>query len=129
MADSEIDVDRILAGIASADTNLKARGRTVPRFVVLGNARWNRYNNIDRTMFFKNHVIFSSTYHAKRDAQIVRDFDSAYIRAFGTLPTLYAYRGYDAAMIFVLRCITISSTTWRAAFMLRCRPFIGSSIP
>lgn len=51
-------------------------------------------------MFFKNHVIFSSTYHAKRDAQIVRDFDSAYIRAFGTLPTLYAYRGYDAAMIF-----------------------------
>ena len=100
MADSEIDVDRILSGIASADTNLKARGRTVPRFVVLGNARWNRYNNIDRTMFFKNHVIFSSTYHAKRDAQIVRDFDSAYIRAFGTLPTLYAYRGYDAAMIF-----------------------------
>lgn len=100
MADSEIEVDRILAGIASADTNLKARGRTAPRFAVLGNARWNRYNNIDRTMFFKNHVIFVPTYHAKRDARIVRDFDSAYIRAFGTLPTLYAYRGYDAASIF-----------------------------
>ena len=100
MADSEIEVDRILAGIASADTNLKARGRTEPRFAVLGNARWNRYHNIDRTMFFKNHVIFIPTYHAKRDAHLIRDFDSAYIRAFGTLPTLYAYRGYDAATIF-----------------------------
>lgn len=100
MSDNEIDVDRILAGIASADTNLKARGRTEPRFMVLGNARWNRYGNIDRTMFFKNHVVFVSTYHAKRDVQIVRDFDSAYIRAFGTVPSLYAYRGYDTAMIF-----------------------------
>lgn len=100
MSDNEIDVDRILAGIASADTNLKARGRTEPRFMVLGNARWNRYGNIDRTMFFKNHVVFVSMYHAKRDVRIVRDFDSAYIRAFGTVPSLYAYRGYDTAMIF-----------------------------
>ncbi len=100
MSDNEVDVDRILAGIASADTNLRARGRTTPRFTVLGNARWNRYNNIDRSMFFKDHVTFLSTYHAKRDAEAVRDFDSAYIRAFGVLPTLYAYRGYDAASIF-----------------------------
>ena len=100
LSDNEIDVDRILAGIASADTNLRARSVATPRFLVLGNARWNRYNNIDRTMFFKNHVVFLSTYHAKRDARIVRDFDSAYIRAFGTIPSLYAYRGYDTAMIF-----------------------------
>ncbi len=100
LSDNEVDVDRILAGIASADTNLRARGRTAPRFTVLGNARWNRYNNIDRSMFFKDHVTFLSTYHAKRDVQVVRDFDSAYIRAFGVLPTLYAYRGYDVASIF-----------------------------
>ena len=30
----------------------------------------------------------------------VRTFDSAYIRAFGALPTLYSYRGYDTAVIF-----------------------------
>lgn len=100
MADTEVNVDRILAGIASADTNLTARGHTSHRFTVLGNARWNRYNNIDRTMFFKDNVTFVSTYHAKRDAQVVRDFDSAYVQAFGVLPTLYSYRGYDAAMIF-----------------------------
>ncbi|MCM1300692.1 MAG: LysM peptidoglycan-binding domain-containing protein [Alistipes senegalensis] len=100
MADTEVNVDRILAGIASADTNLTARGHTSHRFTVLGNARWNRYNNIDRTMFFKDNVTFVSTYHAKRDAQAVRDFDSAYVQAFGVLPTLYSYRGYDAAMVF-----------------------------
>lgn len=101
MADNEIDVDRILAALASADTSLTSRGRTAPRFVVLGNARWNRYNNIDRTVFFKDRVVLISTYHAKRDSEVIVDFDSAYIRAFGALPTLYSYRGYDAAMIFV----------------------------
>lgn len=101
LSDNETEVDRILAALASADTNITSRGRKAPRFSVLGNTRWNRYNNIDRTIFFKTRVIFFSTYHAKRDAAAVRDFDSAYIRAFGALPTLYAYRGYDAAMIFV----------------------------
>lgn len=100
LADNEVDVDRILAALASADTNLTARGRTAPRYTVLGNARWNRYNNLDRTMFFKNRVVFVSTYHAKRDAEVVTAFDSAYLQAFGSLPSLYSYRGYDAAMIF-----------------------------
>lgn len=100
MADNEVDVDRILAALASADTSIASRGRITPQFVVLGNARWNRYTNIDRTMFFKNRVIFLSTYHAKRDADVVRAFDGAYIRAFGMLPTLYSYRGFDTAMIF-----------------------------
>lgn len=100
LSDNEVDVDRILAGLASADTNLTSRGRTAPRFVVLGNARWNRYNNLDRSVFFKDRVIFISTYHAKRDSQAVVDFDRCYIRAFGALPTLYSYRGFDTAMIF-----------------------------
>lgn len=100
MADNEIDVDRILVSLASAHAGLTGRGLPVARFAVLGNARWNRYNNIDRTMFFKNRVVFTSTYHAKRDSEAVRRFDSAYIRAFGTLPTLYSYRGYDTAAIF-----------------------------
>ena len=35
-----------------------------------------------------------------RDSQAILDFDRAYIRAFGALPSLYSYRGYDAALIF-----------------------------
>lgn len=41
-----------------------------------------------------------STYHAKRDSALVREFDSRYIEAYKMLPSLYAYRGYDTAMIF-----------------------------
>ena len=100
LSDNEVDIDRILAALASADTSLTSRGRTAPRFVVLGNTRWNRYNTVDRAMFFKNRVIFFSTYHAKRDSGTVRAFDDAYIRSFGALPSLFSYRGYDTAMIF-----------------------------
>ncbi len=100
LSDNETEVDRILAALASADTNLRSRSQGEPHYAVLGNSRWNRYRNIDRSIFFKNRVIFFSTYHAKRDAQVTIDFDRAYLGAFGTLPSLYAYRGYDAAMIF-----------------------------
>ena len=100
LSDDEVDVDRILAALASADSSLRSRGRTAPRYTVLGNVRWNRYNNIDRTTFFRNRVVFLSTYHAKRDAKVVTAFDSDYIESFGTLPTLYSYRGYDSALIF-----------------------------
>ena len=88
MTDDEVEVERILAAIASADTSITGRGRTAPRFVVLGNTRWNRYGNLDRTVFFKDRVVFISTYQAKRDSQAILAFDRAYIR------------GYDAAVIF-----------------------------
>ena len=100
LSDNEVDVDRILAALASADTSITSRGRTAPRFTVLGNARWNRFNNLDRAIFFKDRVVFISTYHAKRDSETVKAFDSAYLRAFGMLPTLFSYRGYDTAVIF-----------------------------
>ena len=100
LSDNSVDVERILAALASADTSITSRGRTAPRFVVLGNPRWNRFGGIDRAIYFKDRVVFFSAYHAKRDSEIVRTFDSAYIRAFGALPTLYSYRGYDTAVIF-----------------------------
>ncbi len=100
MADNEVDVDRILAAIASADTGIVSRGGTAPEFAVIGNTRWNRYGSIDRTVFFKDRVTMVSNYHARRDTDTVRAFDSRYIMAFGMLPSLYAYRGYDAAALF-----------------------------
>ncbi len=127
MAENEVDVDRILAAIASADTSITSRGLTAPSFVVLGNARWHRFGNIDRTMFFKDRLVFVSTYHAKRDAEVIASFDSDYIRAFGALPTLYSYRGYDAAMIFCPPCTATSKTTWRIPPTRRCRRPTASS--
>lgn len=100
LADNEVDVDRILASLASAQTNMQARGFGNPEYTVVGHARWNRYANIDRTTFFKNRVVLFSIFHAKRDSEEIRRFDTEYIRAFGSMPNLYSYRGYETAVIF-----------------------------
>ena len=100
-ADNEIEVDRILAAIASANISLSARSRSIAPFSILGNSRWNRYRNIDRSMLFSNRVIMLSTYHARRDDERVKEFDCRFVESFGTQPSLYAYRGYDAAMLFI----------------------------
>lgn len=100
LSSGEVDVDRILASLASAQTNMVARSQRVPEFRVVGSSRWNRYTNIDRTTFFKDRVVLFSIFHAKRDNEQVRQFDARYIRIFGSLPTLYSYRGYETALIF-----------------------------
>ncbi len=100
LPDNEVEVDRILASLASAQTNLQARSLTSGEFRVVGSTRWNRYNNIDRTTFFKNRVVLFSLLHAKRDSEAVKRFDGRYISAFGMMPNLYAYRGYETAVIF-----------------------------
>ncbi len=100
MSSSETDVDRVLSALSSAQINIVARGGKNPKYEVLGNSEWNRYKNIDRTILFKNSVVLVSSYHAKRDNITVRRFDSSYIEAYEAVPTLYTYRGYDAAIIF-----------------------------
>ncbi len=100
MSNNETDVDRILSALSSAQINFVARGGKSPKYEVLGNSTWSRYNNIDRTILFKNSVVLLSSYHAKRDAIAVKIFDSDYVKEFGAMPSLYAYRGYDAAVIF-----------------------------
>lgn len=101
LSDNETDTDRILAALASANISLTARSRTVAPFVVLGNNRWNRYKNIDRSIYFTDNVVMLSTYHVLRNDPKIKDFDSRFVAGFGSIPSLYAYRGYDAAAIFV----------------------------
>ena len=100
-ADNEIEVDRILAAVASANIALTARSQKVVPFVVYGNNRWNRYRNIDRAILFANNVVMLSTYHARRSEPKIRTFDKRFVEEYGALPSLYAYRGYDAAVVFV----------------------------
>ena len=100
-ADNEIEVDRILAAVASANIALTARSQKVVPFVVYGNNRWNRYRNIDRAILFTNNVVMLSTYHARRSEPKIRAFDKRFVEEFGALPSLYSYRGYDAAVVFV----------------------------
>jgi|GEM_PF-44830 len=100
LANNETDVDRILTAIASANISLTAKTRNVAPFTVLGNPKWNRYNNIDRSIFFQDNVVMLSSYHARRDNEQVYEFDRRFITEFGSMPTLFAYRGYDVAVIF-----------------------------
>lgn len=101
LAGTEVELDRILAALASANISLTARSMKVAPYIVFGNNKWNRYRNIDRSLFFSNSVTMLSTYHIDRSDQTIRDFSAEYIKAFGSLPSLYAHRGYDAAMIFI----------------------------
>ena len=64
------------------------------------NNRWNRFPNLDRAILFTNDVIMLSSYHARRDNEQVYEFDRRFITEFGALPTLFAYRGFDTAVIF-----------------------------
>ena len=100
-ANNEIEVDRILAAIASANISLTARSQRVAPFVVFGNNRWNRFANFDRATLFTNNVVMLSTYHARRSEEKIHKFDTQFVAEFGVLPSLYAYRGYDAAVLFV----------------------------
>ena len=100
LASNETDVDRILGTISSAKVALTERSEECSQYAVLGTSRWGRFNNIDHTTYFNNNVVIVSTYHAKRDSAAVREFDSRYIESYNMLPSLYAYRGYDSAMIF-----------------------------
>lgn len=100
LANKEVDVDRILGTISSSKVAVTERSIPCAEYTVLGTSRWGRFANIDHTTFFNNNVVMISTYHAKRDAVAVREFDSRYIEAYGAVPSLYAYRGYDTAILF-----------------------------
>lgn len=101
MARNELEVDKILAALSSAHNNLVSRSQLFSATVnVVGSSRWNRFNNIDRNLFFKMGVNYLTSYLAKRGNDIIDRFDSRYIDAYQSLPSMYSYRGYDAAVIF-----------------------------
>jgi hypothetical protein len=101
MARGELEVDKILAALSSTHNNLVSRSQLHSATVnVIGSSRWNRFNNIDRNLFFKMGVSYLTSYLAKRGDGVIDNFDSRYIDAYQSLPSMYSYRGYDAAVIF-----------------------------
>ena len=101
LAKNELEADKILAALSSAHNNLVSRSQLHSASVnVIGSSRWNRFNNIDRNLYFKLGVRYITSYLAKRGNAVVNRFDSQYIDSFQSLPSMYSYRGYDAAMIF-----------------------------
>ena len=102
-ADKDTDIDRILTSISSVKSKLQDRGYIIGGYRVLGNYKWTRLETIDPQSFFKNNVSFVVSYHAKRDEEKMRLFDGRFVSSYDAIPTAFAYRGYDAAMIFCKR--------------------------
>ena len=101
LAKNELEADKILAALSSAHNNLISRSQLHSATVnVIGSSRWNRFNNIDRNLYFKMGVRYITSYLAKRGNAVINRFDARYIDSFQSLPSMYSYRGYDAAIIF-----------------------------
>ncbi|MFI3303366.1 MAG: LysM peptidoglycan-binding domain-containing protein [Rikenellaceae bacterium] len=107
VSDSETEVDRILSALASAYTTQVSERvdsgevmSEVLNFSVVANPAWRSYDNIDKTLYFRNRVVNFPSYMAGRDADVVREFDSRYSEEFSDFPSLYSYRGYDVVKMF-----------------------------
>lgn len=108
VADKETDIDRILVTLSSVRANITARGMLMGEYRVLGNRKWMDLN-INPKTYFDNDVVFPIRYHAKRSNDVVRKFDGRYVETFGALPSMFSYRGYDAAIIFCKRMFGITN--------------------
>lgn len=105
-AGNAMEVDQILASISSIQNNRLARSIRTGPIQVIGNSRWMRYSIIDRNLFFKLNVTFVTSYHSDRSDEMVNNFDKRYMAAFGDIPSLYSYRGYDAVRMFAEAMLT-----------------------
>lgn len=98
---NENKVEEIMARMSSMHNSMSARGLTTPDISVLGNSKWNKFNHIEKNLYFKLNVIYVANYHADRGDSTVLNFDRDYIKMFQSLPTAYSYRGYDIASLFI----------------------------
>ncbi len=102
--------DELLARISSIINNATARGQRIAPVSVVASSRWARFSNIDKNLFFKLNLCFVTPYYADRSDPAVMQFDRKYINAFNALPSLYAYRGYDAVKMTVAAMHTEGSS-------------------
>lgn len=112
LAADKSDVELVLAAISSVQNNRQARSIRTGRISVIGSPQWVRYDNINRSVLFKLNVSFVANYHADRSNEAVAAFDRRYIAAFGTLPSLFSYRGYDAVKLFAGSMLSAGGDWW-----------------
>ncbi len=93
-------IDEILARISSVQNNRRARSIKLGNISTIGTSKWTKFANIDRNLFFKLNVKFISSYYADKNNNLVSTFDKNYIKEFRSIPGQYAYRAYDAVILF-----------------------------
>ncbi|WP_298063821.1 LysM peptidoglycan-binding domain-containing protein [uncultured Rikenella sp.] len=87
-----------LEGVLSHLSSINMKGQY--RITVIGTPRWAWLQNFDLDLFYKLNVHYPASYHADRSDPSVAEFYREYMDAFGSLPSPYAFRGYDVIRYF-----------------------------
>ena len=98
-SNNEYEVDRILNTLHTLKQSLA--GRNGEPFIVVGNGSWARFKHIDKEVFYKCGVRVMTNYNSDRADRGLRTFERRFVRLYNSLPSLFAYRGYDASMLFI----------------------------
>ena len=99
LSQNEQMTEEILASISSVQNTRISRGQTCPPIKVVGSSRWPRFQNIDKNLFFKLNLRYTTNYHADRGNERVADFDRRYVAAFSSLPSMYS------CLLYTSRCV------------------------
>ena len=105
VADRDYDVGIILKSIGEYTKNMPQGGAN--DCYVIGSRKLDRLTYVDREGFFTSGISLISPYNAKRtDNNAIKLLESRFLQTYGILPTPYACRGYDAAMMFCTKMFT-----------------------
>lgn len=91
---NENAVEQILARLSS----INSAGRY--KIAVVGTSRWARFSTMDMELLFKLSATYPASYFMDRSDSRVAKFYRDYIEAFGSVPTLFSFRGYDVTKTF-----------------------------
>lgn len=100
-SNNEYEVDRIVNRLYAIKQSLSNRSNNGEPFTIIGNSSWLRFSNMDKAIFHSARVKVLTSYNSNREDRANRMFERQYIRTYSLMPSLYAYRGYDAALLFV----------------------------
>ena len=101
LSSEETLTEEILARVSSSQNTIAAEGGITPRIHTLGSSRLSRFQNIDKELYFKLNVTYPTNYHTDRSNDKVARFDELFLTKFNKLPSVFAYRGYEVAMLFI----------------------------
>lgn len=97
----ENTTDEILAKISTVQNAISSRTGRGYSIHILGSPQWARFQNNDKEYFFKLQAMYLTIYYADRTNPAVASFGQRYLSTFGVLPSLFSYRGYDVAKLFI----------------------------
>lgn len=95
-SNNEVEVDRLLNALHTVRQSLS---RSQP-FILLGSYSWTRFASLDKMSLYKSGVTMVSNYFSHTINKTIRTFEKRFIREYGLIPSLFAFRGYDAAVMF-----------------------------